>query len=92
MDETNEGLEPRPLEELLKLTSYQGMSDDEIQAVIDYFVADARSAGAADATAQAIQQAAAVSAESQAAVAEAAKERMLELTAHGLQLEVIEDA
>lgn len=33
-----EVIEPRPVHELLTLDTYQGMSDEEIQSLIDYYV------------------------------------------------------
>lgn len=46
--------QPRPLETLLKSTTYQGMTDDEIQRVIDWYAGDAYTRGKNDASIAAI--------------------------------------
>lgn len=46
MDNESTQADPRPIEELLKLDTFQGMSDNEITSIIDYSVKRAASEAA----------------------------------------------
>ena len=85
-----ETLEPRPLEILLKLETYQGMTDVEIQMVMDYMINDAYGRGVAEANTSAIAQSSKIMAESQLALADHARATFDTLINEGLGLQTVE--
>lgn len=85
-----ETLEPRPIEVLLKLETYQGMTDAEIQMVMDYMIQDAYGRGVAEANTNAISQSSKIMAESQLALADHARATFDSLINEGLSLQTVE--
>ena len=81
--------QPRPIEDLAKLDSYQGMTDEEINILMQYRLEIAIKDSAYQAEAQRKAEQAKI--ESYRSLADHAKERLDELTAAPLQLGVIKE-
>lgn len=81
--------QPRPIEDLAKLDSYQGMTDEEINILMQYRLEIAIKDSAYQAALEAQRKAEQAKIESYRSLADYAKERLDELTAAPLQLGVI---
>lgn len=83
--------QPRPIEDLVKLDSYQGMTDEEINILMQYHLEIAIKDSAYQAALEAQRKAEQAKIESYRSLADRAKERLDELTAASLQLGVIKE-
>jgi hypothetical protein len=81
--------QPRPIEELAKLDSYQGMTDEEINMVMQYRLEIAIKDSAYQAALESQRKTEQAKIESYRTLANHAKERLNELTAAPLQLGII---
>lgn len=90
--ESNGEREPRPIEDLIKLDSYQGMTDTEIGMVVEYTAKIAAKNAAFAAEQEAQRQAEAKMAEFYRAEAEAAGRRLDDMVANPPVFTVIGDS
>lgn len=81
--------QPRPIEELAKLDTYQGMTDEEIGLVMQYRLEIAIKDSAYQAALEEQRKSEQAKIESYRSIAEHAKERLDELTAAPLKLGII---